>query len=471
MHKLEAEMWVQSVLDLKARGLRSAMLMFDESAMAVAEAHGIQAFSAFQLLDRTAGHDMPQTERPAWLREFGIVNPRFLFIHERLGYGRVDEATMMRKSLHLLQVMDEFFRDNPTGCVVQETGGFAACNAVYYAARRHGVEHVFYEPAPFAKRVVFTLNDTYARIPAFPGGIPAEAVAGGRRERRAYLDRPAYVVPVKDSHSFRDMTLGRMFNAYNASRLASKLYRKYVSGQREEFDEIGFVVRKNFRKLARRRALSELYTDTDGSHSEKYFYYPFHVPHDLQLSVRSKLFYNQEGFIDYLCRILPEGYQLFVKEHPASIGGHSSVVLKRLLRAHQNLRLIHPGQGSFQLVRNAVCVITVNSKVGFEAVMQGKNVVVVGEAFYKGEGVTIDVDNVNELEKRLPEVLEATPPEDAAIDRFLGRVYAWTYPCELFDLSAENQSIASQSLNGFLSENGIDLGGATPARSSHAARP
>lgn len=458
MHRLEAEMWAQVAREFQARGVRPVLLLFDESALSLAQTHNIETISAFELLDATPYREMSPPEREAWLESFHIDNIRFTYIHERLGYGRTDEARMQRKSLHLLQAMDAFFAANPVRCVVQETGGFAACNAVYYAARRHGIDHVFYEPAPFAKRVVFTLNDTYARIPRFENGVPAEAREQAAKQRDAYLNKPSYVVPAKDKHSFRDMTLGRMFNAFNARRLTSKLYRKYVTKEREEFNEVGFVVRKNLVKLLRRRLLAPSYTDDVGGQSgERYIYYPFHVPHDLQLSVRSKLFYNQEAFVDYLCRILPSGYKLYVKEHPASIGGHSYIALRRLLKSHKNLRLIHPRHGSFALVRDADCVVTVNSKVGFEAVMQGRKVVVVGEAFYKREGVTVDIENVNDLEFRLAEVLREPAPDSRQILEFLSRVYAWTYPCDLFDLSAENCQAAFDSLRQFLDQRGIDV--------------
>ena len=36
------------------------------------------------------------------------------------------------------------------------------------------------------------------------------------------------------------------------------------------------------------------------------------------------------------------------------------------------------------LLKNSACVVTINSKVGFEAIMQGKPVVVLGKTFYRG---------------------------------------------------------------------------------------
>ena len=451
MTRVETDLWVEVAAIFAASGYTVGFLLFDESALEIVRSRGFDAFSVFELMDRQPLERREPAAESEWLSTFGITNVRHLYLHEKLGYGRPDEEMLYTKTLHMLQVVDRFFANHRTGCLVQETGGFAAINAVFYAASRNGVPHVFYEPSAYPKHVVFTLNGFYANIPiGIQNRVPSpESLAEARLLRDNYLTKPSYVVPAKDKHSFRDMTIGRMFNSFNAQRLFGKLYRKYVTRKREEFSEVGFVVRKNLLKLGRRALQANLYVDPP-SKGKPYLYYPFHVPHDVQLSVRSKLFYTQEAFVDYLCRILPKGYDLYVKEHPASIGGHPVSLLRRLLRTHQNLKLIHPRHSSFGLVRDAACVVTVNSKVGFEAVMQGQRVVVVGEAFYKGKGVTFDVDNVATLERELPEVLASPVPASAAVLKFLAHVYDWSYPCDLFVVSPENIAASAASLKRYL---------------------
>jgi hypothetical protein len=451
MIRVETDLWLEVASALAESGYTVGFLLFDESAFEAVTARGFDAFSVYELMDRQPLERHSPEVEAQWLLSLGIANIRHLYLHEKLGYGRPDEKALYAKTLHMLQVLDRFFTSHRTGCLVQETGGFAATNAVYYAARHSGVPHVFYEPSAYPKHVVFTLNGFYANIPLGILNRPPspESLAAARQLRDNYLSKPAYVVPSKDKHSFRDMTIGRMFNAFNAHRLADKLYRKYVVKKREEFSEVGFVVRKNLLKLGRRAMQASLYVDppTDG---RPYVYYPFHVPHDVQLSVRSKLFYAQEAFVDYLCRILPIGYDLYVKEHPASIGGHPVSLLRRLLRTHQNLKLIHPRHSSFGLVRDAACVVTVNSKVGFEALMHGQRVIVVGEAFYKGKGVTFDIENVGTLERELSEILAAPAPSTDAVLDFLARVHEWSYPCDLFEISPANVAAASASLKRYL---------------------
>lgn len=453
MTSVETDMWALVAKRFEAEGYSTAFLVFDESARRPLERLGLTCFSAFELLARHPYERWEGDMLKQRLAAFHITRVRDLFIHEKLGYGRPDEGALFRKTLHYLQALDALFAGRQIGCVFQEMGGFAATNAVYYAARRRGIEHVFYEPAAVPKRLVLTRNGFYADMP--PEIIRARPLDGARQQGAAYIDaylnRPEAVVPAKDRHSFKDMTPSRMFNAFNARRLTSKLYRKYVSGEREEFDEVGFVVRKNLLKLARRAALSRHYS-VPAAGEGPYVYYPFHVPHDVQLSVRSKLFYFQEAFVEYLSRILPWGYRLYVKEHPAAIGGHSLRLLTRLLKTHPNIKLIHPRESSFALIRDAALVVTVNSKVGFEAIMQGRRVLVVGDAFYKGKGLTVDVDSLNTLDRALLGALTGTAPSRDQIVDFVARIFTWSYPCELFDSSPENVDLAFGSLRSYLGQ-------------------
>ncbi len=234
----------------------------------------------------------------------------------------------------------------------------------------------------------------------------------------------------------------------NARRLKRKLFHKYVQKKREEYNEIGWVVRYSFVKYIRRFLLNSFYKKPD--FNDRYIYFPFHVPCDVQLTSRSRLFYFQEGFVEYLSRIIPYGYKLYIKEHPASVGGHSFPVLKKILKQHNNVVLIHPKTNSYDLIKNAELIISINSKVGFEAIMQGEKVVVVGDAFYKHKGVTYDVDNLNDLEKVINVALNSEAPTKEKIMNFLGKTYQWSYPCELFLMEKENIERSYESFYSYL---------------------
>ncbi|MBI1920075.1 MAG: hypothetical protein HYS23_03235 [Geobacter sp.] len=432
------------------RGNSVGFILFHEAGAEKLQAMGIPCFNIFEMIDKASFPRFSGEEIEEIRLSFGIDNLRHLFIHEKMGYDRKDEDALAQKVAGYLLALDSIFRDHDVKCVIQELGGFSSNQCVYHAARKHGIDHVFYEPAPFPRRIVFNLNSYYSDIPE---EVLAKQVDGKTNsEVEAYVERYCQqknlVIPFKDKHSFADMTLGKIFNSSNARKLKRKLFHKYVQKKREEYDEIGWVIRFNFLKLIRRLLLASSYSEPDLA--ERFVYFPFHVPHDIQLTSRSRLFYNQEAFVEYLARILPYGCKLYIKEHPASIGGHSSTVLKKVLKQHNNVQLIHPRTNSFDLIRHAELVISVNSKVGFEAIMQGKKVLVVGDAFYKRKGVTFDSDNLNNLEPVLRDALEASSPDQGKVTDFLTKAYAWSYPCELFLMEETNLETSIDSFISYL---------------------
>jgi len=431
-------------------GNRIGFILFHEAGTEILEKKQIPYFYMHSLRKVNSSPKLNERIINEYATTFGICNLRHLLIHEMLGYNRRNEDELLVKVIHYLQILDRIFSENKVKCVIQELGGFSANQCVYYAARKNGVDHVFYEPAAFSKRIVFNLNSYYSDIPEriMTMQHPEEVYSEVESYMRNYSQSKDAVIPFKDKYSFADMTLKKIFSFENAKRLRRKLIHKYISKKKEEYDEIGWVVRYNMLKYTRRWFLQSFYREPD--FSCRYIYFPFHVPHDVQLTSRSRLFYFQEGFVEYIARIIPPGYKLFIKEHPASIGGHSVSVLRKLLKQHSNIVLIHPRVNSYHLIKNAALIISINSKVGFEALMQGKKVVVVGDAFYKKKGVTYDVCTLNDLESVINEALKSEKPSQREIMDFLVKTYEWSYPCELFFLEKANLERSCESFYKYL---------------------
>ena len=170
--------------------------------------------------------------------------------------------------------------------------------------------------------------------------------------------------------------------------------------------------------------------------------------------VRSPEFINQEALIEYLGRCLPYGYKLYVKEHPAAIGAHALWPTRYYLKSH-NTKLIHPRVNSFDLIKNADCVVTINSKVGVEALMQLKPVIVLGKAFYRGHGITHDVKNLGNLNNYIIKALNNKPHREKVSD-FLAKVYAVTYPGELYSQNRDKAHEFANSLENFYRQKAPD---------------
>lgn len=429
-------------------GLECAFLTFHEAGDDILERNGIPYFSLHKMKASVSRKNFTADDIEGIQKRFG-VNIRQLTVHEKLTTNRWDEKYLMSKVATYYTIMDTIFQENSIGCVVQELGGFIAPQLLYHVSRSFGVNHVFIEPAMFPKRVVYTLNRMNADIEDRGKG----STSGSEELKRLveqYSTKKVVVIPKKDRHFFQDMNLKRLFSPDNFRRLARKLYHKYILGRKEEYNAILWYIIYHVVKFFRRNVLSFYYSNP--VEGEKYIYYPFHVSLDVQLTVRCPEFLNQEALVEYIARCIPMGYKLYVKEHPAAIGGHAVSRLRNMLK-DKNIRLIHPRHNSFHLIKNSRCVITINSKVGFEAIMQEKPVVVLGKAFYRGKGVTVDVDNISGVADALAHAIRASVNKDKR-EGFLSKAFAWSYPGELYENSAGNVENFYQSLKRFLMVSG-----------------
>ncbi len=435
---------------MEKEGLNIAFLTFHEAGDDVLEQEGITYFSLHKIKRSLKGTTNDKIKDVSDIEKNLGVNVEHLIFHEMHTSGR-QRRDLTAKAANYYSIFNNIFRANNIGCIVQELGGFIAPLTLYYTARKNSVNHVFIEPAMFRKRVVFTLNRLYADITG-PYEGDTEMSDELSQLLNEYMTEKTVVIPKKDRHFFQDMTFKRLFSTDNFRRLGRKLYHKYVLGRDEEYNWIMRYINMHVIKAFRRKLLSGFYTHP--AEGDKYVYYPFHVPLDVQLTARCPEFFDQETLVGKIADSLPEGFRLYIKEHPAAIGGHSLSKLKKALARHGNIKLIHPGHNSYDIIKHAACIITVNSKVGVEAIMQGKPVVVLGKTFYRGKGVTIDVENMKDMSKAITEAVALTPDMDKS-RHFLNRAFKWSYKGELYENSPENVNYFYGSLKSFLSKSGL----------------
>lgn len=116
------------------------------------------------------------------------------------------------------------------------------------------------------------------------------------------------------------------------------------------------------------------------------------------------------------------------------VGGIDADRLRTLLARHDNLVLLPPTLKNYAVMREARCVVTVNSKSGAEAGLIGKKVFVLGDAFYRDAPFATPVARLADLPALLASAL-ANPVADAAAPAHLGWfACAWeeSLPGELY---------------------------------------
>ena len=98
--------------------------------------------------------------------------------------------------------------------------------------------------------------------------------------------------------------------------------------------------------------------------------------------------------------------------------GRNSIRLLRRLRRRRNVRLVNPYTSTHELIRRSEAVVVIGSTVGLEALLYDKPVLTLGDPYYAGFGVTLDIDSFAELHESVPAALRFRPDPER-ITRFL----------------------------------------------------
>ncbi|WP_417277130.1 hypothetical protein [Castellaniella sp.] len=121
--------------------------------------------------------------------------------------------------------------------------------------------------------------------------------------------------------------------------------------------------------------------------AERYVLYPLHFHPEASTSVFAKDYDDELHIIKAIAYNLPMDTVLYVKEHTAAVGIRGTGFYRRLKNI-PNIKLVSPRVDTKFLIENSLGVITLTSTVGFEAIVIGRPVVVIGRVFYEqGPGV------------------------------------------------------------------------------------
>jgi capsule polysaccharide modification protein KpsS len=225
---------------------------------------------------------------------------------------------------------------------------------------------------------------------------------------------------------------------------AGHVRRKATVDKDNEYLRPWRLLHTNASEWARARAARPFYDHFE--RSRPFVYFPLHVTDDYKITRIIPHCRDQVSLVEQVADALPVGYDLVLKEHPMSIG-RNSVLLLRRLRRRPNVRLVQPYTSTHELIRRSSAVAVISSTVGLEALLYDKPVLTLGDPFYAGFGVTVDVDSFAEIAERVPEVLRFRPAPER-IRQFLHAAMRNCYPGApvLVDRSEENAVALAASI-------------------------
>ena len=172
--------------------------------------------------------------------------------------------------------------------------------------------------------------------------------------------------------------------------------------------EYSHVLSKNRKKLS---LLKDKYKhlSQDPDLSSKYIYFPLHYQPERSSCPEGTVYTDQKMVISMLSYVLPEGWKLYVKEHPSqfmlnrSLLGRTDYYYEDILK-NNNVKLIDDSFPSIELVKKAKAVVTLTGTVGFEAIIKGVPVLVFGYAWYRDLPGSFYIKNNFDLVKALGKI-------------------------------------------------------------------
>lgn len=434
---------------LRQDGYTVGYLCFHEPSWEYLQAKGASAYNMF---DRTYGDGAH-----IHIGDFGISNVSLMLSHEQAAFEIGNSEPLLKKLRSYLAAADTIMRDwaghDPKELVViQELGGFLSNVATFHAARSLAVDNLFMEPSFFRGRFFFVCNSFAAPVITDRGG----AEHGDTKEKvRKYLDeaiaKQSIVIPTKDAHHYR-RPFQKLVDFRNWRRLFQKMAQKFIYGKREEFGHVFGHVWRHVRMVVNSQLLKLHYRDLPVN--ERFIYYPLHVPADVALTLRSPEYLDQCSLIDFIARSAHYPLKVVIKEHPALVGALGYHRLKRLLGQRDNVILAKPETNNYAIVRQADAVITINSKSGAEALLIGKPVIVLGDAFYRSCRLVHEVDRLRDLPQIIAETISTPRSVDmGAVRAYFEDIWTQSYPGELYDTSLHNIIDVTNSMKSYLSGN------------------
>jgi len=131
---------------------------------------------------------------------------------------------------------------------------------------------------------------------------------------------------------------------------------------------------------------------------DRFIYCPLQVAADTQLTIHGGWVRDMPTFINAVteaAQALPGDTAVVFRPHPSCAVGQAEA-LQRATASSDRVRVITGGTSAALLARSAA-VVTVNSSVGLEAFAYDRPVVTLGQSFYGGRGLTLEVGNQTAL--------------------------------------------------------------------------
>jgi len=423
----ESEFYARVGEELRVHGHEVAHVTVSRASAQELRAQGIDARCLADVAAAVGGPNDLEAEVRRIEETYELPHIRDVYRADWACNGR-PEGWSVARTVRTFQALERVFDEVRPDVLVPEVGNETIRVAAHLIGLHRGIPVLFLLYTVFPNPLRLYVDTLHAPIAA--QDEVRELTDGEREEVEAF--RHSFTAAAKPIREHRRVAI----ETRRAKVFAGHVRRRATVDRDNDYLRPWRLLHTNASEWARARAARPFYDRLD--RSRPFVYFPLHVTDDYKITRIIPHCRDQVSLVEQVADALPVGYDLVLKEHPMSLGRNSIGLLRRL-RRRPNVRLVQPYTSSHDLIRDSVGVVVISSTVGLEALLYDKPVLTLGDPFYAGFGVTLDVHSFAEIGERVPELLRFRPDPEQ-IRRFLHAAMRNCYPGApvLVDRSAEN---------------------------------
>ncbi|MFH1422054.1 MAG: hypothetical protein ABIH42_05010 [Planctomycetota bacterium] len=410
-HHMEGMFYLEIAHLLKEKGHFPILVNVSRYSHYHTKKTGVEAYLMDDLIDMVKPYPKGESinREIAQIQEkYSTPDFEFLYRSDQGWYGRNKRKALARLILYF-RAWEKFLKENTdVDYLASDVGGNYIRRSAYFIAQKMGIPMFFPYFIPLNKRMVWLDNEQYV-LDNFKI-IPLEETEKSEiEEMKEFRDK---LLSSSIDYLYRTVSpfsLTKLQELYEATKV-ELLYEHFKCENYNVFRMIKYYFRHRYNRMKQHFYYNE---PIEG---DNYIFFPLHAWDDSQLTVRAPGF-DQVEVCRKTAQEMPEGLTLYVKSHPGYEGKYPNKLFKDLSRIPR-VRIISPTCHPHGLIRNAKCVLVLNSTAGFEALLFGTPAVTIAKPFFSGLGLTYDIDWPSEIGSVIEKAIST--PNPATKDKVLG---------------------------------------------------
>lgn len=306
---------------------------------------------------------------------------------------------------------------------VSETISFLSSYMAYLVGKLYDVQYIGYENARINNRVFIT-NRSHSSPNTLVENYSKWTSESNLDFERIFLNdfKNEKLIP-----SYMSLAGGKMHTPlrYVLGAIINLIVRRNVNKYDYITKYLAYEAISNFKKEIIFAIMHKQIEFCQPDYNEKYILFPLHFQPEATTLTFATYFLDQLQVIEALSKSIPIDHVLYVKEHYAQLGSRNINFYKKL-KQYKNVKLIDPFIHSHELIQNSSIVVTLTSTTGWETILYGKPLIVMGDIFYEIYKHANKVTDFTSLPTIIQKIINETYNE-VDILQFIGAYLESTY--------------------------------------------